>query len=48
MVRDALAASEEVGLRARTWQEGGRGDLTARDFEERLDACVVALIDTLA
>ncbi|MFJ3406360.1 phosphotransferase family protein [Promicromonospora sp. NPDC090134] len=48
MVRDALAASEEVGLLARTWREGGRGDLTARLVEERLDAYVVALMDTLA
>lgn len=48
MVRDGLAASEEVGLRVRSWQEGGRGDLTPRDIEERLDAYVVALMDASA
>lgn len=48
MVRDALAASEEVGLLARTRREGGRGDLTTQRVEERLDAYVVALMDTSA
>jgi aminoglycoside phosphotransferase (APT) family kinase protein len=47
MVRDALAASEDIDLRARSWQEGGRGELTTRVIEERLDAYVVALMDTL-
>lgn len=47
MVRDGLAASEEVELRARTWQEAGRTGLTTRVVEERLDAYVTTLMDTL-
>ncbi|CAM3621645.1 phosphotransferase family protein [Kibdelosporangium persicum] len=47
LVRDGLACSEEVRLVARPWREAGRTDLTARAVEERLDAYVTALMDTL-
>lgn len=46
-VRDALAASEEVALVARAWRESGRTELTTRVVEERLDAYVTSLMDTL-
>jgi aminoglycoside phosphotransferase (APT) family kinase protein len=46
-VRDALACSEEVRSVARSWREAGRTELTARVVEERLDAYVTALMDTL-
>ncbi|MGH3376360.1 MAG: phosphotransferase family protein [Actinoallomurus sp.] len=46
-VRDGLAFSEEVRLVAQPWQEAGRTELTTRAVEERLDAYVTALMDTL-
>ncbi|WP_234342784.1 phosphotransferase family protein [Streptomyces fulvoviolaceus] len=46
-VRDGLAFSEEVRLVARPWREAGRTELTTRAVEERLDAYVTALMDTL-
>nr|WP_202456581.1 MULTISPECIES: aminoglycoside phosphotransferase family protein [unclassified Streptomyces] len=47
MVRDALAASEEVRSVARPWRQAGRTELTTRAVEERLDAYVTALLDAL-
>ncbi|MFI7322784.1 phosphotransferase family protein [Streptomyces venezuelae] len=47
MVRDALAASEEVRLVARAWRGAGRTELTTRAVEGRLDAYVTALLDAL-
>ncbi|MFD3486429.1 phosphotransferase family protein [Streptomyces sp. NPDC058665] len=46
-VRDALAFSEDVRLVARAWRETGRAELTTRAVEERLDAYVTLLMDTL-
>ncbi|MDT0541376.1 MULTISPECIES: aminoglycoside phosphotransferase family protein [Streptomyces] len=46
-VRDGLACSEEVRLVAQAWREAGRTELTTRAVEERLDAYVTALMDTL-
>ncbi|WP_198953334.1 phosphotransferase family protein [Streptomyces sp. TSRI0281] len=46
-VRDGLACSEEVQLVAQPWREAGRTELTTRAVEERLDAYVTALMDTL-
>ncbi|MGW3010183.1 phosphotransferase family protein [Streptomyces sp. NPDC001219] len=46
-VRDGLACSEEVQQVAQPWREAGRTDLTKRVVEERLDAYVTALMDTL-
>lgn len=46
-VRDGLARSEEVRVVARPWREAGRTDLTTRAVEERLDAYVTTLMDTL-
>lgn len=46
-VRDGLAFSEEVRLVSQPWREAGRTELTARAVEERLDAYVTALMDTL-
>jgi aminoglycoside phosphotransferase (APT) family kinase protein len=46
-VRDGLACSEEVQVVAQTWREAGRTELTTRVVEERLDAYVTALINTL-
>lgn len=46
-VRDGLACSEEVHQVAQTWREAGRTELTTRLVEERLDAYVTALMDTL-
>ncbi|MDH6108140.1 aminoglycoside phosphotransferase (APT) family kinase protein [Kitasatospora sp. MAP12-15] len=46
-VRDGLACSEEVRQVARPWREAGRTELTTRAVEERLDAYVTALMDTL-
>ncbi|MDT0444042.1 phosphotransferase family protein [Streptomyces johnsoniae] len=46
-VRDALASSEEVESVSRLWREAGRTELTTRAVEERLDAYVTALMDTL-
>ncbi|MGW2250119.1 phosphotransferase family protein [Kitasatospora sp. NPDC001660] len=46
-VRDGLAFSEEVQLVARAWRVAGRAELTTRAVEERLDAYVTALMDTL-
>lgn len=45
LVRDALASSEEVRPVSRVWREAGRGELTTRVVEERLDAYVAALMD---
>ncbi|ONK14379.1 aminoglycoside phosphotransferase family protein [Streptomyces sp. MP131-18] len=47
LVRDALASSEEVESVSQPWREAGRTELTARAVEERLDAYVTALMDTL-
>jgi aminoglycoside phosphotransferase (APT) family kinase protein len=47
LVRDGMAASEEVQLVSRPWREAGRTELTTRAVEERLDAYVTALMDTL-
>ncbi|ONI76767.1 aminoglycoside phosphotransferase [Kribbella sp. ALI-6-A] len=46
-VRDALASSEEVQVVSQPWREAGRTELTTRVVEERLDAYVAALMDTL-
>lgn len=46
-VRDGLACSEEVQLVAQSWREAGRTELTTRVVEERLDAYVTSLMDTL-
>ncbi|GAA3367692.1 hypothetical protein GCM10017744_080840 [Streptomyces antimycoticus] len=46
-VRDGLACSEEVRLVSRPWREAGRTELTTRAVEERLDAYVTAVMDTL-
>jgi aminoglycoside phosphotransferase (APT) family kinase protein len=46
-VRDALACSEEVRPVAQAWRTAGRPDLTTRAVEERLDAYVTALMDTM-
>jgi aminoglycoside phosphotransferase (APT) family kinase protein len=46
-VRDALACSEEVQQVAQPWQKAGRTELTTRAVAERLDAYVIALMDTL-
>ncbi len=48
LVRDALAASEEVQSVSQPWREAGRTELTTRAVEERLDAYVTALMGTLA
>ncbi|SMD25839.1 phosphotransferase family protein [Kibdelosporangium aridum] len=47
LVRDGLACSEEVGLVAQPWRDAGKTDLTTRAVEQRLDAYVTALMDTL-
>ena len=44
-VRDALAASEELGVVAGAWRAAGRPELTTRTVEQRLDAYVTALMD---
>ncbi|TBO60761.1 aminoglycoside phosphotransferase family protein [Streptomyces kasugaensis] len=46
-VRDGLAASEEVQQVAQLWRGEGRTELTTRAVEERLDAYVTTLMDTL-
>lgn len=46
-VRDVLASSEEVRQVSQPWREAGRTELTTRAVEERLDAYVAALMDTL-
>ncbi|MEW1659072.1 aminoglycoside phosphotransferase family protein [Streptomyces sp. NPDC093707] len=46
-VRDALACSEEVQQVAQPWREAGRTELTTRTVEERLNAYVTALMETL-
>ncbi len=46
-VRDALASSEEVPSVPQPWREAGRTELTTRAVEQRLDAYVTALMDTL-
>ena len=46
-VRDGLASSEEVPVVAQLWREAGRTELTTRTVEERLNAYIVALMDTL-
>ncbi|WP_037679917.1 phosphotransferase family protein [Streptomyces griseus] len=45
LVRDGLAASEEVQLVSQPWRKAGRTELTTRAVEERLDAYVSALMD---
>ncbi|MFD7104874.1 phosphotransferase family protein [Streptomyces celluloflavus] len=47
-VRDGLAASEEVQQVAQLWRGEGRTELTTRAVEERLDAYVTTLMDTLS
>lgn len=47
LVRDAMAASEEVQQMSQLWQQEGRTELSTRMVEERLDAYVTVLIDTL-
>ncbi|BDM69973.1 hypothetical protein HEK616_34600 [Streptomyces nigrescens] len=47
LVRSGLAFSEEVQQVAQPWREAGRTELTTRAVEERLDAYVTALMDTL-
>lgn len=47
LVRDGMAASEEVQLVSQPWREAGRTELTTRAVEERLDAYVTALMGTL-
>ncbi|MDR6974344.1 aminoglycoside phosphotransferase (APT) family kinase protein [Streptomyces sp. 3330] len=44
---DALAFGTGVAWVARPWQEAGRTELTTRAVEKRLDAYVLALLDTL-
>nr|WP_171401583.1 aminoglycoside phosphotransferase family protein [Streptomyces asoensis] len=44
---DGLAFAAGVQWVARPWQEAGRAELTTRAVEERLDAYVTALMDTL-
>jgi aminoglycoside phosphotransferase (APT) family kinase protein len=44
---DGLAFAEDVQLVAQPWREAGRTELTTRAVEERLDAYVTALMDTL-
>jgi aminoglycoside phosphotransferase (APT) family kinase protein len=46
-VRDGLAASEEVQVISQPWREAGRPELTTRAVEQRLDAYVTTLMDTL-
>jgi aminoglycoside phosphotransferase (APT) family kinase protein len=46
-VRDALASSEEVQFVSQPWREAARTELTTRVVEERLDAYVTALMETL-
>ncbi|MEE1738786.1 aminoglycoside phosphotransferase family protein [Streptomyces sp. BE147] len=46
-VRDGLACSEEVQQVAQPWRNAGRTELTTRAVEQRLDAYVTALMDTL-
>ncbi|MER6736837.1 phosphotransferase [Streptomyces puniciscabiei] len=46
-VRDGLACSEEVEAVAQAWREAGRTELTTQAVEERLDAYVTTLLDTL-
>ncbi|MEU6679013.1 aminoglycoside phosphotransferase family protein [Streptomyces sp. NPDC046925] len=47
-VRDALASSEEVQVVSQPWREAGRLELTTRAVEQRLDAYVTALMNTLS
>lgn len=46
-VRDGLAFSEEVQVVSQPWREAGRTELTTRAVEQRLDAYVTALMDTV-
>jgi hypothetical protein len=46
-VRDGPAFSEDMQWVARPWREAGRAEPTTRAVEERLDACVTALMDAL-
>ena len=46
-VRDGLAFSEEVQVVSQPWREAGRTELTTRAVEQRLDAYVTALMDSL-
>ncbi|MEU9331338.1 phosphotransferase [Streptomyces canus] len=45
---DALAFAADAHWVARPWREAGRAELTTRTVEERLDAYVTALMDTLS
>lgn len=47
LVRDAMASSEEVQQVSQPWREAGRTDLTTQAVEQRLDAYVTTLINTL-
>lgn len=47
LVRDALAASEEVQEVSQPWREAGRTELTPRAVEKRLDTYLTTLMDTL-
>lgn len=47
LVRDGMAASEEVQSVSQPWREAGRTELTTRAVEERLDTYVTALLGTL-
>ncbi|MBK3568259.1 phosphotransferase family protein [Streptomyces sp. MBT62] len=47
LLLDALAFAGGVALVVRPWQQAGRMELTTRAVEERLDAYVAALLDTL-
>ncbi|TCO45041.1 phosphotransferase family enzyme [Kribbella antiqua] len=48
LVRDALAFSEELQLVSQPWREAGRTDLTTQAVEQRLDAYITNLMDTLS
>lgn len=47
LVRDALAASEEVQQVSRPWRQAGRSDLTTEVVEERLDTYLTSLLTAL-
>lgn len=44
LVRDGLAASEEVQQISQAWRQAGRTDLTTQAVEQRLDAYLTSLI----
>lgn len=47
LVRDGLAASEEVQQISQAWRQAGRADLTTQAVEERLDAYLTSLMTAL-